>query len=147
MAERVEGNPGAGSASQETTRRFIDALHGLEEHRDVERLVELFAEGAELQNPVIARTQGKDGVRTFWEHYRSSFGEIHSHFLHVASGDDSALLEWRSEGTSAAGTPIRYGGVSVLEFGDGGSITNFRSYFDPARLGTQLSPTGQGRAD
>lgn len=142
--QRPEGaeNP----ATNETARRFIDALHELEERRDVEKLVQLFSDGAELQNPVIAPTHGKEGVREFWEHYRKSFGDVHSRFLNVVSDDRSALLEWRSEGTSANGTRFRYGGVSVLEFGDGG-IERFRTYFDPSNLGTQISPHPKGRAD
>ena len=46
--------------------------------------------------------------------------------------DDAVILEWVSSGESKEG-PFRYGGTSVIEYGEGG-ITAFRAYFDPAQV-------------
>ena len=123
------------------TRRFIDALHGLEERQDLDAMVALFADDAELSNPTDAEPhRGPDGARRFWDAYRRSFAEIHSEFRHVVTADGVALLEWSSRGRAAEGAPIEYDGVSVVEFADGeGRVRRFRAYFDPATLQTQLS--------
>lgn len=118
--------------------RFIDALHRLEEDRDVEPIAALFAADARLSNPAHAvRETGPAGARSFWRTYRNTFDEIHSEFRNVVEADGAVVLEWRSRGRTSTGRECRYGGVSVLEFGDDG-IRAFRAYFDPGELGYQL---------
>lgn len=120
------------------TERFIDALHALEDEGDVDRIVSLFADNAELHNPTERYVhRGAEGARKFWDSYRRSFDAIHSEFRAVGEADDAALLEWESRGRTSDGGPIRYGGVSVIEF-DGERIRRFRSYFDAHALGEQF---------
>lgn len=112
---------------------FIDALHRLEAESDAEPIAALFAQNAEISNalgdvPAI----GEHGVLAFWKSYRSTFESIESQFRTVLADDECAMLEWRSK-IVRDGEPGAYGGVSVLEFGDGG-ITAFRAYFDPAKI-------------
>ncbi len=124
--------------AEQRAQRFIDALHQLEDDRDAERIVGMFADSAELSNPHIHDPlHGRDGAHEFWTTYRDTFGEIHSDFHLVVEQGDGAILEWTSRGTASHGARIEYDGVSVLEFGDGG-IRRFRAYFDPAALGDQL---------
>jgi ketosteroid isomerase-like protein len=78
-----------------------------------------------------------EGARAFWEAYRDTFGEVASSFRNVIVNDGRAALEWTTTGTSAAGAPISYEGVSILEMADG-KITSFRAYFDPHDLGRQM---------
>ncbi len=128
-----------------TADAFIDALHHLEATRDVEPMAALHGPEADISNPLVQHAhRGPDGARRFWSGYRAAFGEIRSEFHHVVGDDRAALLEWTSIGTGPDGE-IRYRGVSVVEFGDGG-ITAFRTYFDPRHLGTQLveHPTADG---
>ena len=122
---------------EERTQRFIDALGQLESSRDADPIAALFAEGADVSNPMVRHdSEGKGGAHEFWSRYRASFDTISSTFKNIVDGKDVALLEWVSEGRMK-GEPIRYGGVSVLEFGENG-ITAFRTYFDPTPLSAAL---------
>ncbi len=124
---------------EERTQRFIDALGQLEASGDADPIAALFAEGADVSNPMVKHeSEGKGGAHEFWSRYRGSFETIASTFKNIVDGPDVALLEWVSEGRMK-GEGVRYGGVSVLEFGEGG-ITAFRTYFDPAPLAAVLSP-------
>jgi len=123
---------------QQRAQAFIDALHKLEEHREVEPIVSLYAEGADISNPVARHEhEGPGGARDFWSSYRGTFDEIHSDFRHVLEDGDTAILEWTSRGRAGEGGEINYGGVSVLEF-EGDRIRSFRTYFDTHNLGVQL---------
>ena len=124
--------------AESRARRFIDALHHLEDSRNPDTLVGMFADGAELNNPTAETPlAGGGGAREFWQVYRDTFGEIHSDFHHVLEKDDAAMLEWTSRGSAAHGGTIEYDGVTVLEF-DGDKVKRFRAYFDPHALGEQL---------
>lgn len=119
---------------------FIERLHRVEDGdpESVETLVELFADDAELSNPVAERNgrayHGRDAVERFWREYRSLFREVHSEFVDVTAGDHSAGLFWRSSGVDASGAKLEYEGVSLLVFDDEGKITRFRGYFDSNSL-------------
>lgn len=122
----------------ETTERFIAALHALERDGDLTTIAELFADESDTGNVASPRDfRGQEGAREFWESYRSWFGEIESTFRNVIVADGRAALEWTTTGSSAAGDPIAYDGVSILEIADG-RITRFRAFFDPGALGQQM---------
>jgi limonene-1,2-epoxide hydrolase len=133
---------------------FIAALHRLEEAGDVDAIVRLYAAGAEVSNATDASAHvGRDGARAFWSKYRAAFERVHSEFRNVVESESAALLEWRSDGRTAAGQDFSYDGVSVLEF-SGGRIVRFRAYFDPHALTTggakkeaarHLTPTAEAR--
>jgi ketosteroid isomerase-like protein len=114
------------------TERFVTALRELHHNREVEPLVDLFADDATLNKAGIPHGQnGKDGARTFWEQYRDVFDDIDATFTHTVTDDDLAYLEWTSEGTLRDGTDFRYDGVSVLET-QNDEIGAFRTYYDTA---------------
>lgn len=115
----------------ELTKHFIDALNRLHESRDVEPLVELFADDAILTKAGVPHDQhGTDGARTFWTQYRDVFDDLRSDFSHTVTEDGIAYLEWSSSGTLRDGSDFRYDGVSVLEGDD--TISAFRTYYDTA---------------
>ena len=125
-------------AEAELTQQFIEALRVLERDSDPTAMLGLFMENSEAGNIVSTREFiGVEGVREFWETYRASFGEVDSTFRNLIVGNGRAALEWTTTGTSPAGTPIAYEGVSILEMADG-KITRFRAYFDPHDLGRQM---------
>jgi limonene-1,2-epoxide hydrolase len=129
----------------DVTQQFIDALAALERERNAEQITALFGSESEVGNIVSPRQfSGVEGARAFWEAYRDTFGEVASSFRNVIGNDGRAALEWTTTGTSAAGAPISYEGVSILEMADG-KITRFRAYFDPHELGLQIEQTSQGR--
>jgi ketosteroid isomerase-like protein len=115
--------------------RFAAALHALEETGDVERMVMLFDETAEVRGPTDrAPHHGREGARRFWRMYRDSFDEIHSEFEKIVEGrDGTVMLEWTSRGVTTTGAPVTYRGVSVAEIPDG-RVTRFRTYFDTREL-------------
>ena len=128
----------AGDGTADLARRFIDALHALEERRELESIVGLFAADCDVGNVVSPRVfRGSEGAREFWSVYRETFGELRSEFRNVIAGGGRAALEWTTTGTAANGHPIDYDGVSILEF-DGDRIGRFRAYFDPSKLGHQV---------
>ena len=112
------------------TQAFIEALRELEETNDIERMVALFDDSAEISNPMDAAPHhGREGARRFWRTYRDSFEHIHSDFSHIVESHDAAMLEWTSRGVLRGDRPIDYSGVSVLELRDG-KVQRFRTYFD-----------------
>jgi ketosteroid isomerase-like protein len=132
-------------AEAELTQQFIEALRVLERDSDPTAMLGLFMENSEAGNIVSTREFiGVEGVREFWETYRASFGEVDSTFRNVIVGNGRAALEWTTTGTSPAGTPIAYEGVSILEMADG-KITRFRAYFDPHDLGRQMEQGAEER--
>src|SRR5918997_1010924 len=122
----------------DVTQQFIDALADLERERNVERITALFGPESEVGNIVSPRQfSGAEGARAFREGYRDALGEVATTFRNVIVSDGRAALERTTTGTSAAGAPISYEGVSILEMADG-KITRFRAYFDPHDLGLQI---------
>lgn len=116
---------------QELTERFIDALHRLHTDDNVEPMVALFAEDAQLSKLGQQHHQrGPEGARGFWRTYRDVFDEIEATFVHTISNEGSAALEWTSTGTLRGGVSVSYAGVSVLVGQE--SITAFRTYYDSA---------------
>jgi ketosteroid isomerase-like protein len=129
----------------ETTQQFIDALQALERDRDPTEMTDLFMENSEVGNIVSHRTFiGLEGAREFWETYRDTFSEVTSTFRNVIVSDGRAALEWTTTGTSSAGDPIAYEGVSILEMADA-KITRFRTYFDAHDLGRQMEQGAEER--
>ncbi|MFP5262928.1 MAG: nuclear transport factor 2 family protein [Blastocatellia bacterium] len=124
--------------SEQVVRRFIDGLARLEDARDSEALVSVFAEHCGVSNVVTSKEfEGREGAREFWTKYRKTFGEMKSTFRNVIVSGGRAALEWRTEATAAGGAPISYDGVSILEI-EGGQVTRFRAYFDDKALGGQV---------
>jgi limonene-1,2-epoxide hydrolase len=124
--------------SESVANSFIDSLHKLEQNRDLESIVGLFASDCEVGNIVVPeKFHGPDGARQFWTKYRDTFDEMKSTFRNEVVTDERAVLEWSTEGTTKGKTPIHYDGVSILELGDG-KIKRFRAYFDSAALGRQI---------
>lgn len=118
---------------------FVDALHRLEEQQDLDTISGLYAQDADISNPVVPHEhQGPQGARQFWQAYRSTFQTIRSEFHHVLDNGKAAMLEWTSRGRANDGAEFSYRGVSVLEYDDSG-IHAFRAYFDPRHLGEQLT--------
>jgi len=116
----------------ETASRFMNTLQRTEDTGDVESLVALFSDDAELMNLAMPEPlKGKEGAQRFWEKYLSVFNRIHSEFTNVIAGDDASVLEWTSRGQLSSSEEITYRGVSVLEFKDG-KVCRFRTYYDSA---------------
>lgn len=120
------------SEISEIAERFMQALINAENSGDVEPVVELFSDEAELSNLIFTEPlTGRDGIRRFWLDYLNEFQQIASHFVSVIKNDTSVVLEWESEGMVKTGEPIKYRGVTLLKI-ESGKIRNFRAYYDSA---------------
>ena len=118
--------------TSEIAERFMHILQQIEEPGDVEPLVAMFTENAELSNLAMTEPlQGRDGARRFWQKYLSVFERINSKFINVIEGDGTTVLEWISSGALSTGESINYRGVSLLET-DNGQVHRFRTYYDSA---------------
>ena len=130
--------------ARHTAEHFINALHSIEngDREGIGRIVALFADDAQLSNPIIQRDgaprTGRDEIATFWENYRTTFKNIHSEFFDVTASERAAGLFWHSTGTHLTGSPIDYEGVSLLEFDDAGKIARFKGYFDSSKVATKV---------
>ncbi len=115
-------------------RTFIDALQAVEARGDIDRMAALYDDGAELHNPTaVEQHRGPEGAARFWRAYREAFGEIRSEFRCIVEGDGAAALEWTSTGTLVNGDPVRYDGVTMIEW-EGDRLRRFHAYFDPNAL-------------
>ena len=122
--------------AQNTADRFIEALGRLEAERDIEGIVALFGDRAQVGNNVSSKTfSGQEGAREFWSTYRDTFHDMRSTFHNRIVTGGRAALDWTTAGTTSGGSaPFRYDGVSILEI-QGDRITRFRAYFDGRHLG------------
>ena len=125
--------------AMERAQRFVDALAKLEENGDLDSLLELFSDDAQVSNVASRRTfHGKDGARSFWREYKGMLRQVKSTFRNMIEAGDRVALEWESSGTAHNGAAVDYEGVSIIEW-DGERISRFYAYFDPRVLGQELS--------
>ena len=124
--------------SEQVSNQFIEALRTLEETKDVGPLAALYTENASIGNIIApGQYQGPEGAKAFWTEYRGTFDKAMSKFRNVIASDGHAALEWTTEGTSFAGAPFSYTGVTILEI-EGDKVTRSAAYFNPAALGRQM---------
>ena len=120
-------------------QRFVEALARLEEHGELEPLLELFGDDAQVSNVASHRTfQGREGARQFWREYKATLKQVKSTFRNRIEAGDRVALEWESSGTAHNGAAVNYEGVSIIEW-EGDQISRFYAYFDPHVLGLELS--------
>jgi ketosteroid isomerase-like protein len=125
--------------AMERARRFVDALLKLEESGDLESLVSLFAEDAQVSNVASRRVlSGIDGARQFWTEYKTMLARVRSTFRNMIESGDRVALEWETQGTAHNGAAVNYEGVSIIEW-DGDRIRRFYAYFDPGLLGREVA--------
>lgn len=122
-------------------QRFCEALHELERNGDDGPLLSLFSEDAVLSRPEAdLSAEGSTDPQAFWAAYRAQFSEISTEFGRTHDAGDLGVLEWGSEGRLEAGRPIRYRGVSLLDFEESGDqVVRFATYYDTAAF---LEPEG-----
>jgi ketosteroid isomerase-like protein len=114
---------------------FTRAVREVENNHDLKPMVALFAADAMLFNPVFTQgVKGHDGIERFWRLYRDTFSDVRSRFRRTLVCGNTAALEWRSDGHLADGkTPVRYSGVTMLDF-DGQKISQMKVYYDTLEM-------------
>lgn len=127
--------------SEHIVKQFMEALGRLESNRELEPIVSLFAENAEINNVTsVEKKQGQGGAEEFWRVYRETFDDMKSTFKNQIVMDGKGALEWQTVGRGKNGHEISYEGVSILEI-EGDKISRFFAYFDPRKLGRQIEET------
>lgn len=117
---------------EDVAKTFMSSLQEAERTRDVEPLVRLFADDAEVETAMLHRShRGREGARAFWKEYLGAFGSVRSEFTDTRRADGFASLEWKSDGTLPDGRPVSYRGVSLIDT-DGEKVRRFRTYYDTA---------------
>ncbi|AKQ70228.1 hypothetical protein A176_007140 [Myxococcus hansupus] len=125
--------------AMERAQRFVDALAKLEERGDLEPLIALFSDDAQVSNVASAKVfSGKEGARRFWHEYKGTLQQVKSTFRNMIEAGARVALEWETQGTAHNGAAVAYEGVSILEW-DGDRIRRFYAYFDPHALGLELT--------
>lgn len=108
--------------------------------RDVERMVEHFAEDAELTAaPGVFR--GREAIRRFlaWDADLSPTVEVEDVGLGLAAVGDSAVLWERVIHLSYEGVPYDEDAATLLELDDQGLIRRYRSYYDKLAVVDQIA--------
>jgi len=125
--------------AMERAQRFVEALAKLESSGDMEPLVALFSDDAQVSN--VASRQvffGREGARRFWREYKGTLQRVKSTFRNMIEAGSRVAIEWETQGTAHNGAAVAYEGVSILEW-DGDCIRRFYAYFDPHALGMELT--------
>lgn len=131
----------------ERAQRFVEALTKLEQSGEMEPLLALFAEDAQVSNVASSRVfTGLDGARQFWTEYKGVLARVKSTFRNMIESGDRVALEWETQGTAQNGAAVNYEGVSIIEW-DGDRISRFYAYFDPGLLGREMSQGTARRSD
>ncbi len=117
--------------ASEIAEKFMDGLQTIEKENQVDALVELFSDKAELTRLTHKTYEGKDEAKRFWQEYLEPFDEVHTEFFKVTEDDETVVLEWESKGKLANGHDIDYQGVSSFDT-EGGEVVRFRTYYDSA---------------
>lgn len=131
--------------TEETARRFIEALQALERDGEprVEAMVALFGEGATLTNAALKQAgavrQGRDGARAFWSEYARTFLGARTTFAQVTHSDRAIGLFWSTSGpeTDSRGGKVAaldYDGATLIELDEAGAIAHFHGYYDTREL-------------
>src|ERR1700757_4004436 len=114
--------------------RFIRALRALEDGNDLQPLAQLYSDESKVQSPILEESlHGCEGAREYWRAYRDSFEIVKTDIHEVVGNDSQAALEWISSAVMLDGTPVEYGGVTLLHE-KGGLIDRMRVFFDPRPL-------------
>lgn len=115
-----------------TTEQFMAALQTAENTGDVSPLVALHAGGVTLRNMTERTFEGEDGAREFWQMYLNNFDDIHSEFYNHHEAAGLGVMEWVGTGHLKGGHEIAYRGTSIIDIGQDGKVTVFRTYYDSA---------------
>jgi ketosteroid isomerase-like protein len=128
-----------------TANAFAKLVQQAESEKNPDTLAAQFADDATLEAPVRGHTDtGGDGARSFWQHYLDAFETVRSEFSNIHSIGNTGVLEWESTGKLKGGTPIKYKGVSIVEFA-AGKVKRFATYYDSAAFTSDGSRHAEGR--
>jgi steroid Delta-isomerase len=120
---------------QAVVERYFEAVST----QDADLLVEIFAPGGVMQDPVGARPiEDEEGLRRFIASTVDNFDAM------VLTPDESyhaggeVAVRWTGRGRSKQGVEVEYAGIDVFAFDADERITSMKGYWDPKALFAQL---------
>lgn len=108
-------------------QRTIEKFWQIQDSHDYTRLVDLFADDAELHDPVFGVFKGKQAIATFMTKMVSEMKKIETHFEveEIAGDEHVAWARWVA--VSPRGRRHGAGLYKVRQ----GKLTFYQDYFDP----------------
>jgi len=128
-----------GDTLQSTLIAVSERFRNAYEARDVERLMELLADDAEL-TWAAGTFRGKDAIRKVfeWDARLSPTATVRDAGIGVITSDHAVVSE-RIVNLTAEGIPYEERAISVMELDDAGQIRSIRSYYDKLAIMDQIA--------
>ncbi len=104
----------------------IQKFWKIQDDRDYEKLVDLFADDAVLEDPIYGTFNGKEAIAAFMAKMNVEMAKIETHFdaIEISGGGDTAWCQW--EAVSPKG---RRQGCGLYKVRDG-KMTYYRDYIN-----------------
>lgn len=111
----------------EDARAVIERFWSIQNDRDYEKLVDLFAEDAVLEDPFYGTFEGKSAIAGFMATMNEEMAKIETHFnaVRISGGGETAWCQW--EAVSPKGVRTGCGLYEVR----GGKLTYYKDYINP----------------
>ena len=136
------------SAGEWEIRRRVDEYMAAYVARDIDRLMTMFADDAEV-TAAPGTLHGKDAIRKFyeWDARLSPTASVRDDGIGVLVSGQTAVCE-RVISLTYQGIPYEEEAATIFEFDDAGKIRRQRSYYDKLALMNRIAsryPGIQGR--
>jgi steroid Delta-isomerase len=122
-------------ADAATIRSTVDAYCAAFSKGDQEAYLDLFTDGAWIDDPVGApRHEGRDALAAFFEQMSTMADSIELRLtgpVRVAAGECAFPMQARP---SIGGATMCVDIIDVMTFDDDGKITSMRAFWDPAEM-------------
>ena len=123
------------TADAATIRATVDAYRGAFTNRDRDAYLELFADGAWIEDPVgTPRFEGKEALSGFFDQSSAMADSIELRKtgpVRVAAGECAFPMQARA---NVGGSIFVVDIIDVMTFDDDGRITTMRAFWDPAEM-------------
>ena len=108
------------------TLEVIQKFWKIQDDRDYEKLVDLFADDAVLEDPIFGTFKGKEAIAGFMAKMNEEMAKIETHFnaLEISGGGGTAWCQW--EAVSPKG---KRQGCGLYKVHDG-KMTYYRDYMN-----------------
>ncbi|MCU7727860.1 nuclear transport factor 2 family protein [Actinoplanes sp. KI2] len=111
-----------------TPAQVTASYFGAEGRRDLDAILDHFAEDARFVAPDGRELRGRDAIRPYYAANLAALPELRVDLVGDFPAGPRAALEWRAEGRNPAGEPVHMHGTNVVAVADG-RFTEFRAYW------------------
>ncbi|KEZ76375.1 nuclear transport factor 2 family protein [Salinisphaera hydrothermalis] len=117
-----------------TARKVIENYWRIECTRNVDDIMECYADDAEMVVPGMGRLSGKNEIRRFYQDSVDRFPKLSVDIVGAVEDGDQGAFEWQSLFHDHKDRPFPLEGVNVVRVGND-KLQSVHVYFDPAELG------------